>query len=63
MDWTVVSSLFLALASYNLKKAFAKNKADREASQKQSENQFSAEIESLKTELKQVVQIINLRGK
>jgi hypothetical protein len=63
MDWTVVSSLFLALASYNLKKAFAKNKADREVASQNQHAQSQSELESIKSELKSVVQIINMRGK
>lgn len=61
LDLETVAALFLALASYNGKKVLHKLKADKELQTKARDDGQKAELDHIKSELKNLTQIINLR--
>jgi hypothetical protein len=61
LDLEIVAALFLSLASYNIKKWFAKNKADGEREVVAQDENTKAEFDAIRGELRTLTQIINLR--
>jgi len=61
LDFEMVCAMFLALASYNAKKVFAKLRSDKEQDAAAQVETDKSEMEWIKGELRALTQIINLR--